>query len=441
MAINSDYVQQMATQLATYDVQAAQTSASRRESNYNSQVKALSSLKSALSTFSSAVKGLKSGTSSSADTMLVNSAKFSSEGYAAATVGSKATSGSYQFHVAKLAAKSQIALSGLKPELLGSGSLDITQGGQTVSVALAGIDSMDGLVAAINAATGEEGAQATLVRSGQGADQKVSLVLTSAKTGNDQAISLSFNGVDETAAGIERTTLSVARDAEVWLGGEAMGDGIKLTSSSNTFDNVIDGVSLSFTKEHQSGDSPLVLDIAQDKTATKEKVQGFVSAYNTLMSSIASLTASGTNGTARGPLAGDSSVSAIKSMVNQTLRNTFNGTNLINFGIRAGSNGTLTIDGTAFDKALAADPQGFESLFTGKGNLVDSLSDSLKVYTSATNGVLTNRVATLNERLSDINDEFTKLQTKYDSSYARYLKQYTNLMQIMSSMEQTSGMF
>lgn len=441
MAINSDYVQQMAMQLATFDVQAAKTSVSRREASYNAQVKAVSSLKSALTTFSSAVNGLKSGSSSGASNMLVNSAKFSSEGYATATVGSKASNGSYDFYVEKLASKSQLALSGIQPELLGSGTLDITQGGQTVSVALSGIDSVEGLVAAINSATGEEGAQATLVRSGQGASQQVSLVLTSAKTGADQAISLSFSDIDEAAAGIQRTTLSEAGDAKVWLGGEAMGDGIQLSNSSNTFDNVIDGVSLTFSKEHKSGDSPLVLDIAQDKTATKEKVQGFVTAYNALMSSLASLTASGSNGTARGPLAGDSSIAAIKSMVNQTLRGSFAGTNLISFGIRAGSNSSLTIDTAAFDKALAADPQGFESLFTGKGNLIDSLGDSLKIYTGATNGVLTNRVATLNERLSDINEEFTKLQTKYDSSYARYLKQYTNLMQIMGSMEQTSGMF
>jgi flagellar hook-associated protein 2 len=440
MAINSDYVQQMATQLATFDVQAAQTSVARREANYNAQVKAVSSLKSALTTFSSAVSGLKSS-SNGASSLVVNSAKFSSEGYASATVGSTASSGSYDFHVEKLATKSQLALSGIQAGQLGSGTLEIAQGGESVSVSLAGIDSLEGLVAAINSATGTDGAQATLVRSGQGASQQVSLVLTSAKTGADQEISLSFSDLDEAAAGIQRTSLSVASDARVWLGGAAMGQGIELTSSSNTFDNVIDGVSLTFNKEHKAGDSALVVDIAQDQKATKEKAQSFVSAYNTLMSSLASLTASGSDGSGRGALAGDSSVSAIKSLVNQTLRGTFAGTNLINFGIRAGSNGTLTIDGTAFDKALAADPQGFESLFTGKGNLIDSLSDSLKVYTGATNGVLTNRVATLNERLKDINQEFDKLQSKYDASYARYLKQYTNLMQIMGSMEQTSGMF
>lgn len=431
MAITSDYVQQMATQLATYDIQAAQTSAARRESTYNTQVKALSTLKSALSTFSSAVSGLKSSNSN----MLVNTAKFSSDSYATATVGSKATSGSYDFFVEKLASKSQTAITGLDATALGSGTLDITQDGSTFSVDLSGISSMDALVAAINKASGNDGVQATLVRSGE----TLNMVLTSAETGANQAISFSFNSADGDFAAMQERTLSTASDAKVWMGGKDTG--IELNNASNTFDNVIDGVTLTFNKAHAAGDSPLTLDISQDASATKDKVQTFVNAYNTLISSISSLTASGSESSSRGVLAGDSSVTAIKSMINQTIRNTFGGTNLINFGVRATSTGTLSIDAATFDKALASNPEGFESLFTGKGNLVDSLTDSLKIYTNATNGVLTNRVATLNERLSDISDEYDKIQAKYDSSYSRYLNQYTNLMQIMNSMEQTGGLF
>ena len=98
MAINSDYAQQMALQLASYDVQAQQTSLTRRENQYNAQVKALNSLKSALSTFSTAVRGLSSGAGTE-KTVLANKATFSEEGYATATVGSSAMEGSYTFTV------------------------------------------------------------------------------------------------------------------------------------------------------------------------------------------------------------------------------------------------------------------------------------------------------------------------------------------------------
>lgn len=48
-----------------------------------------------------------------------------------------------------------------------------------------------------------------------------------------------------------------------------------------------------------------------------------VDAYNTLLSTIGSLTASGGDGAARGILTGDSSVTAIKGMLNSALRARF----------------------------------------------------------------------------------------------------------------------
>ena len=86
MAIDSDYVKQMATQLATYEVQSSLDRLNRNESNYKTQRDALSKLRTSLTTFKSAMSGLKTGNA----TMLVNSASFSQDGYASATVGTQA---------------------------------------------------------------------------------------------------------------------------------------------------------------------------------------------------------------------------------------------------------------------------------------------------------------------------------------------------------------
>ncbi|HBB22007.1 MAG TPA: flagellar hook protein FliD, partial [Pseudomonas sp.] len=108
MAIDSDYIKQMSTQLATYEVQSSLDRLNRNESNYKTQRDALSKLRTALTTFKSAASALKTGKA----TMLVNSASFSQEGYATATVGSKAQPGSYQFYVEQLASKQQVAVQG-----------------------------------------------------------------------------------------------------------------------------------------------------------------------------------------------------------------------------------------------------------------------------------------------------------------------------------------
>src|SRR5690606_33378505 len=114
-------------------------------------------------------------------------------------------------------------------------------------------------------------------------------------------------------------------------------------------------------------------------------------AFNALMTSFDSLTASGTESSARGTLAGDASVRSIESRLNALLRTDFGGTNLINFGISADRNGKLTIDSARFEAAVANDPEGFEALFTGKDNLLDSLDKTVAGYTSSTNGTLKSR--------------------------------------------------
>ncbi len=421
----------MATQLAQYEIQGQLAKANRNEAAYKAQLSAVTSLDTALKGFKSAASGLKLAGNS----MLVNSASFSQEGYASATVSTKAVAGSYDFFVQQLASKSQVALQGLQDGDLGSGSLTIGQAGGSFTIELDSVTTLDELAAAINNASDNEGVKATLVRS----NGQVNLVLTSEKTGTDQAISLSASGntafEDAVAA---RQELSVAKDAIVRLGGES---GIELTSSSNTFDNVVDGVSLTFNKAHKSGDTPLTMEIGQDQKATKEKAQAFVSAFNTLMSSFDSLTASGGESGGRGPLAGDASVRAIESMLNQVVRTSFGGVSLTEFGIVADRNGKLTIDNARFEKAVAANPEGFEKLFTDKGNLLDTLDKNLAVYTSSAGGLLANRKDTLNSQLRRVDQQFDAIQKQYDSYYARYLRQYTGLMQTMAAMEQTYGMF
>lgn len=432
MAIDSDYIQQMSTQLANYEVQAALAKANRNEANYKAQLSAVSSLDSALKSFSSAVKSMK-GVGSS---MLINSATFSQEGVATATVGTTAIAGNYQFFVEQLATRHQVSLAGLTAADLGSGSLNIGQDGQSFNIDLSQSSTLEELSAAINGAADNTGVKATLVRS----NGEVSLVLSSEKTGAANAISLSATGATAglNAALTAKQELSKAQDAKVRLGGES---GMLLTNASNTFENVIDGVSLTFNKVHQAGEQALSIDIGQDKTATKEKAQTFATALNTLMSSFDTLTASGGEEGGRGVLAGDSSIRAIETMLNQVVRKQYGGVSLTEFGISADRNGKLVIDSARFEKAVAANPEGFEKLFTGKDNLLDSIDKNLTVYTSSANGLMKARKDSLNNQLRRVDEQFESIQQQYDSYYNRYLKQYTSMMQTMSAMEQTYGLF
>jgi flagellar hook-associated protein 2 len=442
MAIDSEYAKNMASQLANYQVQAAWTRAQTSEKTYQSQLTAVGTLDSALKSFRTAVTGLRSGTSG----MLVNSATFSQTGYASATVSASATPGNYQFFVEQLASAHQLGFSGLT-SVPASGTLSFQQGSDAArafSVDLAGVSDADGdgtvslseLASAINAAPDNTGLTASVVRSTDAnGDPLYTLLLSSNETGEANAIT-----VTNDASGFlgTPTPLSAAKDAKVRLGGES---GMLLSNSSNTFSNLIDGVSLTFTKAHVAGEAPLSLTVGQDKSATEAKMKSFIDAFNSLMSTFDSLTASGGKDSERGSLAGDSSIRSVETMLNQVVRTAFGGKSLIDFGVAADRNGKLTLNAERFAKALAADPAGLDKLFSEKGNLIDSIDKNIAVYTGSVNGVMKNRKEFINAQIGRVKDQYEALDRQYELHYNRYLRQYTNLMEVMSSMEQTQGMF
>lgn len=451
---DSNYAYTMATQLAQYDTQYSYSRLDRNKTNYTAQQTAINSLSSALSTFQTKLTSLNSVSGS----ILQNKATLSSEGYATANVTSKAQAGSYQFFVKQLASKDQVALQSLPA----SGSLQIGQPGNaeatglTVDLADAayqtgGTLDLSKLAADINAQakTNKLGVSATLVRSGG----VTNLVLTSEKTGVAQKISLSLDGADEatTAASLGSKQLSAAKDAIVYLGADEA-SGIALTNSSNTYDNIIDGVSLTFSKAHATGDAPLSIDIAQDNDGTKAKVQEFVDAYNALAGELKKLTASGSEDSKRGPLAGDGTVRSIKSMIDNLIRKgvTVDGQqiSLVSLGISNTREGTLTLDSARLEKTLASNPGALDTLFKGTGGtdkgILGALLDretGLAKYTSSVNGILKNRKDTIADSLKRVEKERERVDTQYDNLYQRYLSQYTNLVTIMNQMNQTSSLY
>lgn len=450
---DSNYAYTMATQLAQYDTQYSYARLDRNKTNYTQQQTALNSLSSALSTFESKLSSLNGFSSS----ILQNKATLSSEGYATANVTSKAQAGSYQFFVKQLASKDQYAL----PDLSASGKLVIEQPANTKDVD--GSPTSKGAIeieldddafkndkgeldlgkvaAAINAQAKEKelGVNATLVRS----NGVTNLILTSEETGSDQALEISGGGTLK--------TLSKAQDAKVYLGADET-SGLELTSKSNTFDNIIEGVTLTFNQVHKEGDAPLAVDIAQDNEATKAKVQEFVDAYNALMGEIRKLTASGSEDSKRGALAGDGTVRSIKSMIDNIIRKgvTVDGQqiSLVSLGISSTREGNLTLDSSRLEKTLATNPNVLETLFKGAGGddkgILGALLNretGLAKYTSSVNGILKNRKDSVTDSLKRIERERERVDTQYDNLYQRYLAQYTNLVSIMNQMSQTSSLY
>lgn len=449
MAIDSSSIQSQAKLMAGYEVQRETAQVKQSSARYKAQQAAVATLDRSLKALGAAVKGLHGADKS----MLVNAAKISKEEMVSATLAGNAKEGCYEFFVKQLASRHQVALAGFGAGMRAEGTLNINQSSSRFSVDLTlvgdsnGFVSQEKLAEAINKAGGNTGVKATVVRNGS----SVTMLLTAQETGESSRFRLSAAGTENLQLrsalednGVSNSTglreLSKGEDAIVYLG--ATDAGIELKQSTNTFKDLIDGVSLTFNKIHRSGEPPLSVEISRDTKATKDKLNEFVSAINSTLGTFDSLTAAGGESGRRGALAGDSSIRSVKNLINAELRKGFAsaaGKSLIDFGVRAGADGKLKIDDKVFDKELKASPDAFDKLFQGNGQLLDSLNTKLASFISST-GSMKSRKENLDTQLQRVEEKRKDIDKKHMAHYQRYLKQFSAMAQVVASMEQTVNM-
>ncbi|MBY7943148.1 flagellar filament capping protein FliD [Vibrio fluvialis] len=436
----------MATQLATYDVQPFQQRLNTQSSQYQSQLTALGKVETALRAFRTAITEMNSSTSS----IVKNSATVSQEGYFSATADANALAGSYQVFVEQVATAHQVSAS--MPANLDSttqvpttGTMDFTINGTTMTLDLSTLDS-DGdgiatvadLVSAINNDSNNPGMNATLVRS----NGQTYFMLSSTETGVANSVNVSVSGTGQTwfeDAFTNLNEISAPQDAVIWLG--TQGTGLQLTNSSNTFEGVINGVDLTVTKAQTSGEAPLSLSVGADQEGTKEQMNKIIEAYNSLMKTIDSYTSIGGEDSQRGVLASDPTIRSIESQLKTLVRGEFEGMRLSDLGIEISRDGTMKIDADKFEEAQTTNTAALESFFNGDGNLLDSLDSLLDPYLQFSNGLFKSRKDALQQNISRIEDKQTALERKYDMAYDRYLKQFTQMNQLITKMNQTMSMF
>jgi len=440
-----------ATAMAQKETSSAQELITNQTSAATATAKALKTLGSAISSFQTSLSSL-TGIGKS---MLAQSAALSDATVGKATASASASAGSYSLFVKQLATASQKTYA-VTDGALAQGTLRIalsatdtsaTAPAFTVDLSQANTDSTPGLsarevAAAINQAPGNNGRVSAGVATVNGVQQ---IVLTSKNTGADNTVWMSASstgGTPDYALGSAQT-LVAAQDASFWFGGQ---NGTEIVQSSNTF-TAIDGVSFTATRAQAASESDLQLTVSGDTGTTTSNVQAFVDAYNKLKSAVdASLDpGDAKNNTAAGAFAHDAGVQALQGRLVSMLR-TGGSPSLATYGITAARDGTLKLDSTRLNKQLAANPDGLDKLI-GSASISNptGVAGALDKYLDQWSNTLTGQIKSRTDANDKLQTTLTKrqadLQTHYDAAYQRYLKQFTALQSLQSTMNGNVSMF
>jgi flagellar hook-associated protein 2 len=397
------------------------------QSTTKTQISAFGALSSVLSGLQTALDAFKTtGADPSRKTTVADGAGFT------ASASTTAVLGSYQVRVETIATTQKLQSAAVAASTqVGFGTLAIKVGSDTaVNVSIAqGKGTLADIRDAINAATGSQGVTASLVH-GDAGDV---LVLTSSRSGTSGALSITASGGDGglsvlNTTGGSLTEATPAGDAEVWV------DGVKRTSASNHITDLIDGVTLDLTKA-QTG-VEFKLSVAGDPTTLHARVDAFVKAYNTAITTLRTQSAAGDKDNAGGPLSGDATPRSIIQSLRSAIGSDY--ASLSALGLKTAVDGTLTLDGSKLDAALASDAGAVRKAFGDSATYATSLRATLTAYVGD-DGLIASRTKSLNDHLKNIADQRTQLDRRMSQMETDYRRQFTALDSMMAQMQSTSS--
>ena len=152
-------------------------------------------------------------------------------------------------------------------------------------------------------------------------------------------------------------------------------DGLDISKPSNTFSDVVPGVTLTLKKTNAG--SPTNLSVTRDTNAVKANVQEFVDGYNKLTGSLKSLTSYDMTSKKGAALYGDSSVRNMLGQLRGLVTGTITGgasslTRLSDAGVSYQADGTLKLDATKLQTVIDTQFDQLPGLFAASGTSTDS---------------------------------------------------------------------
>jgi flagellar hook-associated protein 2 len=252
------------------------------------------------------------------------------------------------------------------------------------------------------------------------------LQVSSTATGNKNAFDL--QSATDPTPGSGFTVGSAAQDASLDLG-----NGLVATSPSNTFTELITGVSVTVSAVTAT---PGTVTVKNDSDAVTKKVQAMVDAANAALTKIAQYTDSSAGSTAA--LKGDYPMNSLADRVLRAVSSAVgsDGSAAV-AGLQLTRDGSLTFDATKFQATLAADPARLQRLLGGSTDVgADGIRGTID-DTLATDGIAA-RLVQLGQRATDrVNGTLTQLAKSQDANAKDLQKQIDDWDLRLQTRQQT----
>ena len=407
----------------------------RQEASYQAQISGIGTLKSVLTELQSAATALKEN-----DLFEGFSARSGNTDILTASASDTAVAGTYSVEVTQLAEAHSVksaAFADSDTTEIGTGTITIQLGANTaVDIAIdSEHNTLSGIATAINDSSAEVAAGVLYDGS------NYYLTLTGKETGAANTISFSVKTTDTGDFSVLEpfATDNDPLDAQLTINNNPV------TRSSNTIDDLVQGVTLNLKKAEVG--TQFDVTVNRNLAPVNSKINDFVEKYNNALNALKELQKSNPETGEMGLLQGDSTPRLLQTQLQNMLYASVDGVDdsfdtLSELGVSADANGLLSYDSSVLASAYETNREDVVNFFTktteGSEGLALQFEDFLDGYLGTT-GFLTGKEDSLNRSIDRIGDQVERIEFRLQKREENLRRQFESLETLMAQFQNTSG--
>ncbi|WP_024612418.1 flagellar filament capping protein FliD [Pseudoalteromonas sp. TB64] len=357
--------------------------------------------------------------------------------------------GGYDVKVNNLATEHKILSQAFGADTaVGEGTMTLTSGNNSFDIDVSDTATLSEIRDAINDSSDNDSINATIITDDNGQH----LVMSAKNSGAENEIKIEIadtdgnntdvNGLSRLAfdsAGVQNASEIIAAiDASITIDGS-----LTVSSSSNEFAGVIDGITITAKKPHDVDDDISDISVTENNNNIQSGLNSFITSYNELLELSNTLGASGEGGA--GVMAGDSLLRGVMSKLRSEITESVdlgdgNSLSLSQLGVETDRYGVLTLNTETLDEQIDANVNLVQQFFVGNDDdgFAQSFDELMSFYTDS-DGIIQNRIDSKTNQLDDLDDDRLDLASKMESLSSRLYAQYNAMDLLVASLNNTSS--
>jgi flagellar hook-associated protein 2 len=337
-------------------------------------------------------------------------------------VSGDGVAGTYSIQVNQLAA-SEIEISdGFSDKestgVTGTGTFTVTYAGVDTDITVdAGDSSLEGLAALINEQV--EGVTAYIMDTGD-ATNPYRLVISGNDTGAANTIEIDASGLSGGSGTFTFTEAVTAADSEAVI------NGVTITDSDTTIDDVIQGVTFELT---DTTTTAATVRVKADVDTMVDKISTFVDAYNSVISYIGLESIYDEDSQTSGPFIGETTISRLTSNLRTAVAAEYSASSIVTalsqIGFATQQTGKIELDTDALTAALQDNLDDVTAIFTDSAGFNAAIQEVLDNYNDDSDGFITNRIDSLGDQINNVEEDIDDFDERMEAYEERLRNQFT----------------